>query len=450
MGTAQSMIECADIVKKATKKDDVVVTVSAVSGVTNALMAVIELAKKRKPRLVQKAIQALEDKHFNILKTLIPDHLSCQKIWNKEFQGVFERLHAIAYGTTLVGDMTDQSRARIAATGEKLSSRLFALALQDAGVNAQYVFAERMIHTDDNYLEGAVNERRTRSSCRRVLMPLIKEKIVPVITGFTGVSPSGEITLLGRGASDYTSVIIGTALDAKAVEIWTDVNGIMSADPRVVPDAISLLLVNVDIASEMTLGGAKVVHAKSVSAAVAAKIPVYIFNTFNRAFSGTKIVAKATPGVIGFSCDKSQLLMHFKSPAMKGQVGFLEKITSIYEAHNVSVDLCATSEITVTMSIDVKDFKDRLLRDLEKVASVDMIKDIAKITIVAPDVTKDQGFLEQVFKICKQADVALHTVSIGASYRNISLVVDLDKADTLVQQLHKKLGISPDNKKAAA
>lgn len=441
MGSAQSMTECADIVACALKeKRDVVVTVSAVSKVTRALIALTELARSRKPGLAKKAIKDIEEKHLLILIDLLGgDEKQIQKVWNKEFAPTFEKLYTIIYGSCLVGDLTDQSYARICSTGEKLSSRLFSIALEKTGVKALPVYAERIVHTNADYLEAEVNERKTRTACRRVLLPLIKDKTVPVVTGFIGVSPSGELTLLGRGASDYTAVILGEALDCKAVEIWTDVNGIMSADPRMVNDAVSMDQVNVDIASEMTMGGTKVVHAKSVASAVQAKMPVYIFNTFDRSFKGTKIVSEETPSVIGFASDADQLLLHFKSPGMKGQIGFLEKITSTFEEHKVSVDLCATSEITVTMSIHKKDLSDALVKDLSSFAELRVVENVTKISIVGYNIVKDLAMMDNVFSTCHTVGVNFHTISIGASYRNVTLVVDSKQADELIINLHKNL-----------
>lgn len=438
MGSALSIMECADITKERSKHDSIIVTVSAVKGITDLLLNIINLARKHKPRLVRLEMHKFSDIHKKILYKIISHDEEAEKIWNNDFLPKIKRLEAISYGTSLVGDLTDKTVARICAFGEKLSTYLILYALQKLKVHATRIESEKIIRTDNNYIKAKVNLKATFIACRKVLKPLLVKKIVPIVTGFIGKDTHGDITLLGRGGSDYTASIIATAFNSKALEIWTDVNGVMSADPRIVSDAKSWDSVNMNLMSEMAYSGAKVLHPDTIAVAVKQNIPVYVFNTFNRKFHGTKITLKAKKA-IGIVGNPDNILITLEDTSIINQVGFIEKVAHVFKVHNIPMDVCATSEISFTVSIKGNDGSKKFYKELKNIASVTLMKNITKLCIIGNNIAQNTQLINNIFSLCNQHKIPVYTISMSASGNNITLMIDdLNKTKAL-QVLHDKL-----------
>jgi diaminopimelate decarboxylase len=423
MGGAETILECAKIVKEKTKNYLPIVTVSAVGGVTNELINLVRLAKKQKPRLVHAHVIALKKRHWNILKNIVSSK-GLDSVWEQDFLPLFSKLETILIGTSSVGDITQKTESYILSFGEKLSSHLMVQALNKFNIKNSRIDAERVIKTDDHYLEANVKFKATTLACRKIIKPLVIKKIVPIVTGFIGKDTHGNTTLLGRGGSDYTASILAIGVDAEKIEIWTDVNGIMSADPRVIKNAISWPILDMAIVSEMAYSGAKVIHPKSITAAIQKNIPVYIMNTFNPGFQGTKVANQVTLGVKGIISSNNNTLLNVESPNMLEGVGFLAHLTKIIEEYGVPIDVCATSETTFTFSIKNKDFSLKFLKSLKKIAKITIQKNLAKLSIIGNNITNDPQLLADIFVIMAKQLIYIRTVSIGASTNNITLLVD--------------------------
>jgi len=436
MGTAESIRVCAEIVRDTALKNKTVATVSAVSGVTDRLLNMIDLAKNQKPRLVQQEIALLEKKHAEILRTYFPDDERFNEKWNEDLLPIFEKLKAILHGTSLVGDLTLKMQAKVCSFGECLSSFLLLYALRDLNVPSERVHSEKVVRTDSQYLQANVNFKTTAQACKKVLVPLLNDGVVPIITGFIGKDTHGDTTLLGRGGSDYTASILAVALQADEVQIWTDVDGVMSADPRVVKKTISWPELGMKMMSEMAFGGAKVLHPRSVYVAVAKNIPVYIYNTFNRAFKGTKVTSEEIKDVKGIVSSDKNILFHIENPNMLEEVGFIAKVTEIVKQFDISIDVCATSETSFTFSISEKDFDPKLERALSKIAKVKIIRGIAKISMIGHGITNSSNVFEETFRLFYNKKVPIRCVSVGTSQRNITLMVDQQFKDQILNDLH--------------
>ena len=437
MGSAKSILECASIVQDRISKSSVIVTVSAVGGITDKLLDIINLARKSKPRLVKSMVIEISNLHKKILAEMILDVEKNHDIWSSEFQPIIDKLEAISYGASLVGDLTDKTVAKICAFGEKLSSLLMVYALKITGISAYRVESERIVRTDNNYLKAKVNFQATNVASKKVIRPLLAKKIVPVVTGFIGKDTHGNITLLGRGGSDYTASIIAMVFNAEAVEIWTDVNGIMTADPRIVKDAFSWKSLDMHVMSEMAYSGAKVVHPDTIALAVKKDIPVYVYNTFNRSFEGTKIT-KIAPHSKGIVASSGNTLITLENTNIINGVGFVKKVTSIVAEHNIPIDVCATSEISFTFSIKSEDYTQKLYRALESFASIKVRQNMTKLCFIGNSINFDTMLLSGIFALCKSYDVLVHTVSVSASGNNITLVIDENKAHDILRALHEK------------
>lgn len=436
VGSSENYSKSAVIVRTELKKRKVVVVVSAVSGVTDELIALVDLARKQKQRLIAGRLNRLEEKHREILKAFVSAE-EYREIWEKEFTPSFKKLRYVLTGISYVGELTKKTYAFICSFGELLSSRIMQHALEHHGVKGQQVHAKRLIRTNSEYLDAVVDIKRTRENCKRVLEPILRKKTTPVAMGFIGKDSHGDITLLGRGGSDYTASLIGISLSASDIQIWTDVDGVMSADPRVIPKVKLWSKMNIDVMAEMASSGAKVLHPKTITAAVHKNIPVYIKNTFNPKARGTLITTKKKKGLKGVQCVKGQMLIHLKTPEMLNAFGFIQQCSQTFTDNNIPIDVCATSEITFTCSIDKKDYFPRLEKILSKIAHVEVNRDLAKICVIGCEVTQNPKLHGLVYEALNGQRI--YTVSSGASLHNITLFVEEKHSDQILKKLHSHL-----------
>ena len=435
MGNAKSIEECAKIIKAKSEKFKIIVTVSAVDDITNQLMQIISYAKKNKSRLVKSKIIYVSNIHKTILKNLLNNNQKTKLVWDQEFAPILNKLEAISYGASLVGDLTDKTIARICAFGEKMSSILMVYALDKIYVKSFKVESERIIKTNSNYLKATVDFQATNLSSKKILKPILAKGIIPIVTGFIGKDANANITLLGRGSSDYTASILAMVLNASEIEIWTDVNGIMTADPKIVKDSFSWNNLDMNIMSEMAYSGAKVIHPDTIALAVKKNIAVYVYNTFDRSFTGTKItsVAQYARGIVANTCNT---LITLENTNIINRVGFIKAVTSIVAESNISIDVCATSEISFTFSIKSQDFSKKLQKSLENFASIKIKNKVTKLCIIGNQVTSDKTLLAGIFKLCQELNVAIYTISVSASGTNITLIIDEDKTGVMLRSLH--------------
>ena len=433
MGTSKSIAQCAKIIQNATKDSKVIVVVSALSQVTNELISLIDLAKKQKPRLIADRLDALEEKHRKTLEFFVDD---LDDAWINLYP-IFKELRQILTGISLVGDISDKTSAAIWSYGERLSSWIMHYALWNDDVANRRISATKLIQTNSNYLDAEVDFKRTKANCKRLLAPLVKDNQAVVITGFVARDKHKHITTLGRGGSDYTASIVGLSMHASQIEIWTDVDGVMSADPRIVPNAKVWNELDVNVMAEMAYVGAKVLHPKTITPALQGKIPVYIKNTFNLDAKGTKIVEQDKKGLRGIVVKKDQLLLHLSNPVILNQIGTIHEYSHVFGDYNIPIDVCATSEISISFSIDTKDKSEKLYKDLKKLAKLTVHSGLAKLCIVGNQIGNDAFILERIFKTLK--NYKIYTVSNGASFNNITLMINQKEVDEILKKLHGEL-----------
>ena len=367
------------------------------------------------------------------------EHSFVDQIWLKEFQPRFGNLRAILHGTSLVGDITPKTEAKICSFGEKFACLFMRIALRSLNTRSKIVKAEKIIRTDSNYLEANVYLENSFSACKKVISPILGRGMIPIVAGFVGKDTHGDNTLLGRGGSDYTASILAMALDAEKIEIWTDVNGIMTADPRIVKDAFSWKALDLNIMSEMAYSGIKIVHPKSIELAIQKNIPVTVFNTFNRVFNGTIVNNKKTKGVMGIVSTSNNVLLNLKNPNMLDEIGFIANVTDIVKQQQVSIDVCATSETSFSFSIKDDHDLEKLLKALSDTCKVTIVKDVAKVCIIGNEITQDTNLFSEIFNICAQNRVQIHTISVSASRNNITFMINDSDCQSTVNKLHKKL-----------
>ena len=321
--------------------------------------------------------------------------------------------------------------------GERLSSVIVVAALEAKGVSAALVDSREFIVTDEHFNSAAPLMRETALKAESALRPAIDSGRVPVAQGFIGATADGFTTTLGRGGSDYSAAIIGAALGAEAIEIWTDVDGLMTADPRVVPEAKRIRMVSFGEAAELSYFGAKVLHPSTVLPAVERRIPVYIFNTHNPASEGTIIVAEPRPSanlIKSIAFKRGVTIVNITSTRMLMAHGFLRTIFEVFDKHETSVDVVTTSEVSVSITLDNADRIDAIKRDFQGIGEVSIERHKAIVCVVGNDLKFTPGVAARVFGAVASSNVNM--ISQGASEINLTFVIDESEVERVVRLLH--------------
>lgn len=344
-------------------------------------------------------------------------------------------------GVRLIQELSPKSLDQLVSYGERCSVRIMAARLNQLGVPAQAFDAwEVGVVTDDTYgdaklLPNAIENIKEKFGQR------IDPNVVAVVTGFIGHDPKGKITTLGRGGSDLTATAIGAALQVDEIQVWKDVDGILTADPRLVPNAVPVSRVSYEEASELAYFGAQVLHPIAMQPALAADIPVRVKNSYNPGAEGSVIDKVGNPErmVTAITCKRKITLMDIHSLSMLGTYGFLSNVFADFEKHKVSVDVLASSEVSVSVTLDKKQDEwdiSELCEDLSRFAGVELHRDRAILTLIA-DVKRSSDVLATVFRSFSAHGIKVEMMSQGASKVNISFIVREDQIDEAILKLHQ-------------
>ena len=421
VGDAQRITNVCNIVKS--RKDPVVV-VSAVKGVTDMLINTAEMAAKGED--VSKELGDIKERHHKVLKDLELNEDLVDSLLDK-FGKVIDKIFVMK---RINPELMDELQS----FGERCSSRIVAACLTKEGIPAKAFDAYDigMITTPDYGKAEPLPDAE-----EKIAKAIEKLDVVPVFTGFIGKDSAGNITTLGRGGSDYTAAIIGAALDS-VTEIWTDVNGIMSADPRVVSDAHTISEISFNEASELAYFGARVLHPKTIWPAVKKNLAVKVLNSFEPTDKGTTIVKKVkTKEVVrAIACKKNISLVNLSSTRMLLAHGFLARVFIVFEDYKKSVDMISTTEVSVSLTVDNDKDLDNIKEDLEGVADVRIEKGKSIICIAGEGMNHVPGVAGRAFSVLGKNDINIEMISQGASEINISFIVDNKDADKTVKVLH--------------
>ncbi len=417
-----------EIVKSRLQKRPVLVC-SATSGTTNQLIELANTAFKGEP--TEEEIGKIMDRHDQIITSLGMENGILDEIY-AEMTELFSRVKDVKLASS-------QTLDHIQSFGERMSCRIVAAYLDKMGIKA---------HAHDAYDIGMVtNPDFGKAEPLPHAYDLIKEHIakmdhVPVVTGFIGKTTAGEITTLTRGGSDYTASIIGAAIDAEEVQIWTDVDGVMTADPRVVDCAKTVEKLSFNEAAELATFGARVLHPKSLIPALKKNIPVLVLNTYDPSGKGTTVVMdspKSDRIIKAIACKKGISLVNLTSTRMLNAHGYLARVFDIYRDYGKSVDMISTSEVSVSMTINEPDHMDGIIKDLSGIAEVKQEDNKAIICVVGEGMKHAKGIAGRVFTVVGNEKVSIEMISQGASEINISFVVDEKDADKIMIALHREL-----------
>ncbi|MBA3889121.1 MAG: lysine-sensitive aspartokinase 3 [Gemmatimonadaceae bacterium] len=423
----------AEIVRSRLARQPVVV-VSALSGTTNALIGIAEQSAKGHLIGAVRAVEALRTRHLEQADLLLGgDALEVAS----EMSALFDELAQLAEALSVLGDLTPRSRDAIAALGEQLSALLVVAAYEKLGLPAVHVEARDVLITDDQFGRAEPQPDAIAAAVRAHVAPLVRAGKVPVMGGFIGATATTRITTtLGRGGSDYSASLIGAALQAEAIEIWTDVDGMLTADPRVVPGARLIEQIGFEEASELASFGAKVLHPSTIAPAVRVGIPVVVLNTRRPEGSGTLITFDAPRRAVTAIAGKDKVtLVKVKSPRMLLREGFLRTMFAVFERHRTSVDVVATSEVSVSLTIDDASRLDAIMGELRELGDVVIERDRGIVSIVGAELSRHPGTMADAIRALDGS--GLHMLSLSATGINLTVVIDGDQVHPVMARLHE-------------
>ncbi len=401
-----------------------VVVVSAMGKTTNRLLAIAHDAVAGRAADAFTELDALRDYHGR------------ESGMAEELDEQFRQLGELVRGLAVLGELTPRSLDAIASFGERLSSEIVTRQFQQAGLDAVHLDARTVIVTDTRHTQAAPLYQQTNNRLTAAVPPLLDKHVV-VMGGFIGATEAGVTSTLGRGGSDFTASIVGAALDAEEIQIWTDVDGMLTVDPRMVPGGHRVRTCSFEEAAELAYFGAKVLHPATVLPAKEKAIPVLILNSRRPDAGGTRIVAGAVPSpnvVKSIACKTGIALVNIQSMRMLMAHGFLRRVFEIFDRYETAVDMIATSEVSVSLTVDDRRRLDEIRAQLGEFAEVSVDDEATIICLVGDNIRHTPGVAARAFQALD--GISVRMISQGASRLNISFVVAGEDGRRAVQLLH--------------
>jgi aspartate kinase len=434
---ARAMERTAAVVAGRRKKGlDAVVVVSAMAKVTDQLLAAAAAAGRGDKAGALALSSRLRNRHVDTSCELLGRERAPEL--QSAIHGEFDALDDLLRGIAAVGELTTRTNDLVVSFGERLSSQMVAAAFDQRGLAGVHVDARTCIVTDANFGKAAPLEPAIEAKLREIVLPLIEAKKTPVMGGFIGSTADGITTTLGRGGSDYTAALVGGGLHAGAIEIWTDVNGIMTTDPRICPDALRVKSISFEEAAELAYFGAKVLHPATILPAVQKSIPVWVLNSRNAENEGTKITAVAPKCKSPFksiAAKKKLTIIDIVASRMLMSHGYLKAVFDVFDKYKCVIDMVSTSEVSISLSVDSNQRLPEICEELSKIADVKMEGNKALICMVGEDIRGHNGIAGQVFSAIRHVNVRM--ISQGASEINMSFMIEEEDVEEAVRSLHK-------------
>lgn len=425
-----------------------VVVVSAMSKVTDGLIAMGKAAAKGDLDASLALSRGLRERHARVSEELVQGPQLRPLL--AEIESAFDRMDELLRGIAAVGELSTRTGDNLYSYGELLSSKIVAAAFQTRGMNAVMFDSREVMITDAKHGEALPLFDETNERCVAQIAPLVKRGIVAVMGGFIASTIDGVPSTLGRGGSDFSAAIVGAALDAERIEIWTDVEGMMTSDPRVCPDASSIRVISFEEAAELAHFGAKVLHPATLVPAVQKNIPVYVLNSRDLKSKGTCIKSSAPPCKTPFraiAAKKNITIISVSAPRMLLAHGYLRAVFEVFERYHIPVDLVSTSEVSISLTVESRLVVPGLVNDLGKLAEVSVEDNKAIICLVGRKIRGKPGIAAGVFTAVAGGGINVRVISQGASEINVSFVIDEKDANLAVQLLHVAFFPKPQGKK---
>jgi aspartate kinase len=432
---AKAIDRAAGIVRQRLPQKPVVV-VSAMAKVTDTLLKMAKAAGEGDRDAALELSRGLRERHYTTAGELLGTGVFTR--FHSELEAEFDALDELLRGIAAVGELTPRTTDLVAAYGELLSSSMVSEAFQARGLAAVRIDSRQCIVTDANHMKAVPLLDETNERLTLTLKPLLDRGQVPVMGGFIGATRAGVTTTIGRGGSDFSAAIVGAALNADAIEIWTDVDGMLTTDPHLCPGARRIRVISFDEAAELAYFGAKVLHPATVLPAIQKNIPVWILNSRNPSCEGTKITTRAPHCKNMFkaiAAKKRITIVNVAAPRMLLAHGFLKSIFEAFDRHRVPVDVVSTSEVSVSLTIDSNEAIPALAADLAKIADVKYEGRKAIVCLVGESLRETPGLAARVFG--ELSDLKVRMISQGASEINLTFVIEEEDVPGVVQRLHQ-------------
>ena len=414
-----------------------VIVVSALSGVTDALLAIAREAGAADVERALAHVDQLRDRHIAMTQALVD--AGQMAALAADVQSQFDQLAAVVKALGVLREVSPGTLDVVAATGELLSSRIVAAALVHAGLPGEWVDARLAIVTNDDYTRAMPLMRETTAALRAVVSPLVDAGRVPVLGGFVGATLQGHTTTLGRGGGDYSGAIVGAGIGASEIQIWTDVDGMLTADPRIIPQPKLVPRLSFAEAAELAYFGAKVLHPSTIHPAVERNIPVRILNSRKPDGTGTLITAEAPPGpraLTGMAAKRDITVVDITSDRMLMAYGFLRRVFEVFERFQTAVDVVTTSEVSVSVTVDDRRRLDAIVEALSQFAEVAIEPEMALLCAVADRLRTDPAIAARVVGVLEE--VPLRMISQAASRRNITVIMRQADLPHAMHRLHEE------------
>jgi aspartate kinase len=433
--SAAAIERVAGIVKARESRRPVVV-VSAMGKTTNKLLAIANAAIDGTRAEYIRQLHDLRDMHSREARLIVPlsERASLDRFLDEHFQELTE----LVKGLAVLGELTPRSIDAISSYGERLASFIVTLAFRHFGMQAEHVDARDVIVTDRRHTHAAPHFAETYARLAKTIPPLTENAVV-VMGGFIGSTEDGVTTTLGRGGSDFTASIVGAGIDAEEIQIWTDVDGMLTADPTILPGGHRVKTISFAEAAELAYFGAKVLHPATVVPAVEKNIPVLILNSRRPEIPGTRIVAEAvrcSNVVKSIACKRKIALVNVHSTRMFMAHGFLHRIFEVFDRFETPVDMVATSEVSVSLTIDLFDRLDAIQSELRQFADVEIEKNQSIVCLVGDNIRYTPGVARRMFNALEGVNIRM--VSQGASLLNLGFVIAEDDLRETVAALHRE------------
>jgi len=441
---AKAILRTAEIVQgRRSRGLAATVVVSAMARVTDQLLATAAAAGRADKLEALALATRLRSRHIDTAADLLQDDLFTQL--KSTIESEFDALDDLLKGISAVGELTPRTSDNVVSFGERLSSRMVAAAFAQAGLNGVHVDARRCIITDDHFGKAAPQQKAIEAKLLELVLPLLDAGKTPVMGGFIAATAAGITTTLGRGGSDYTAALVGGGLHVGAIEIWTDVNGIMTTDPRICADALRVKAISFEEAAELAHFGAKVLHPATIIPAVQKSIPVWVLNSRNAANEGTKITALAPPCASPFksiAAKKKLTIIDIVASRMLMTHGYLKAVFDVFDRFECAIDMVSTSEVSISLTVESNDRLPAICAELSKIADVKLEGNKALICMVGEDIRGQNGISARVFSAIRHINVRM--ISQGASEINMSFMIEESDVDEAIRSLHAEFFAAPD------
>jgi aspartate kinase len=435
---ARAMRNVLKIIESVRDRQPVVVS-SACAGVTNTLLAIARKALVDGGMSLQ-LVEELRRRHQGIVSDLFAGNTGVCETIGMRIDGMMDELCDLARSISILGELTNRSLDTFASFGEKLSTLILSALFRQEGMDAVLVDAQEVVITSDDFTRAVPLFEEITPRARRLIGEQAAAGRVVVTQGFLGATREGVATTIGRGGSDYSAAILGAVLDAEEIQIWTDVDGMMTSDPSRIPSAQLIPEMTFREAAELAYFGAKVLHPSTIIPAVQKNIPVRILNSKRPQVRGTVIIgAKSAPdeGPVKAIANKRGItLVTITSTRMLMMHGFLARVFDIFARQERSVDVIATSEVSISLTLDSEDGLETILQELRTIADVDVERDKTIFCVVGENLRRSRGTLSTIFQTLERGDIPVSMISLGASEINVTFVVNGSDAEKTAQMLH--------------